>query len=71
MMHVDALSRIVSAVEPMSLERKLQCRQLTDPRIQALVQLLENAEHDKFTLIERFVYKKCTNKPCFSSYPNL
>jgi len=62
MMHVDALSRIVSAVEPVSLEKELQCRQLTDPKIQELAQLLENTEHDKYTLIEGLVYKKCKDK---------
>jgi len=45
MMHVDALSRIVSAVEPVLLEKELQCRQLTDPEIQKLAQLLENTKN--------------------------
>lgn len=65
MKHVDALSRVVSAVEAMPIGLELQYRQLADPRIRELVQQLEEKEHKKFSLINGLVYRKDLERPKF------
>jgi len=64
-MHVDALSRIITSVETIPLEKELQYRQLSDPRIRTILNHLEESAHDKFMLIEGLVYKKVIDKPRF------
>jgi len=65
MIHVDALSRMVALVNPIPLEQELQYRQLADSQIQEIANQLENADHDKFELIEGLVYRKFEDKPRF------
>lgn len=55
MAHVDALSRCVAHVGAMPLERELELRQLSDPRIS---QNLEFHDSNKFALIDGLIYRK-------------
>lgn len=66
MSHVDALSRVVSYVEPMPLERELELKQELDPRLKAIAEELEFVDHDKFVLILDLVYRKGEDKPRFA-----
>jgi len=43
----------------------LQYRQLTDPQIQVISDLLETFDHEKYALIDWLVYKKGPDKPKF------
>lgn len=65
MTHVDALSRIVSYVEAMPLEKELQYRQLQDIQIKALSEKLEKEEDKNFQLIDGLVFRKGEDKPRF------
>jgi len=65
MSHVDALSRISSITRYKSIDEELQYRQLTDPKIQAISNLLETSDHEEYTLIDGLVYKKGPDKPKF------
>lgn len=58
MTHVDALSRCVGYVQQRPLERKLEFRQLADPRLSELSHELELRENPKFALVDELVYKK-------------
>jgi len=60
MRHVDALSRSIGYVSEVPLERELELRQLTDPRIQEIANELEFSDNEKFTLVNGLVYKKIT-----------
>jgi hypothetical protein len=75
MSHVDALSRIVAAIETLPLEKELYYKQLTDPQIQTLTNSLEENNSDKFELIEGLVYRKFPDKSRFyvpeSMVPNV
>lgn len=75
MNHVDALSRVVAAIETVPLEKELYYRQLTDPQIQTLTNSLEEDNSDKFELIEGLVYRKFPDKSRFyvpeSMMPNI
>jgi hypothetical protein len=51
MSHVDALSRIVSLISTLPLERELEFHQLNDPIIKKIAEDLEQSDHDKFELI--------------------
>jgi len=62
MSHVDALSRVSSLTPNRSIEEELQYRQLTDPKSQAISNLLETSDHEKYTLIAGLVYKKGLDK---------
>jgi len=65
MEYVDALSRIVTAIDFTSIETELQYRQLVDPQFTALAKRLKKSEDDKFTLIEGLAYRKFRDKPRF------
>ncbi|XP_011869954.1 PREDICTED: uncharacterized protein LOC105563185 [Vollenhovia emeryi] len=65
MAHVDALSRCTAYVHEMPLERELELRQLTDPRILEISKKLELSEDKKFDLINGLVYKKDENQKKF------
>lgn len=65
MAHVDALSRIVAAVDIMPLEKELQFRQLSDSHIKEIASKLETSDLKKFTLIDGLVYRKCLDNPRF------
>jgi len=65
MSHVDALSRVSSISPNKSIDEELLYRQLTDPQIQAISNLLETSDHEEYTLIEGLVYKKGPDKPKF------
>lgn len=58
-MPVDyALSRIIAYVEPMSLKKELEFKQLLDSRLKATAEDLEFSSHDKFELIDGLFYSK-------------
>lgn len=63
MAHVDALSRIVSAVN--TVRKRITYRQLADSYINNLAFHLEKAEHNKFLLINGLVYRKAPDNPRF------
>lgn len=58
MAHVDALSRSVAYVNELPLERELEFRQLSDPRIQEISKYLEIREDELFVLIDGLVYRR-------------
>lgn len=59
MAHVDALSRCVAYIDAMPLEKKLEYRQLADPKIEKISQNLElGHDSNQFAPIEGLVYKK-------------
>jgi len=51
MSHVDALSRSVAYVNELPLEREIEFRQLNDPKIKEISNLLEFKDDEKFELI--------------------
>lgn len=57
MRHVDALSRNVLFIEPLSFEQILVYKQLQDPVIKHIHKELEIRESDKFELRNGVVYK--------------
>lgn len=65
MAHVDALSRIVAAIELMPIETELQYRQLADSQLKLIANHLENSEHDKYLMSNGLIYYKCEDKPRF------
>ncbi|XP_011859168.1 PREDICTED: uncharacterized protein LOC105556685 [Vollenhovia emeryi] len=65
MSHVDALSRCTAYVHELPLERELELRQLTDPKILETSKKLEIGEDKKFELINDLVYKKDENQKRF------
>jgi len=65
MSHVDALSRIVALVESWPLEKELTYRQLQDSKLKQISHQLETGDHDKYSLIEGLIYRKCLDKPRF------
>lgn len=58
MCHVDALTISRSIAYALPLEKKLEFKQLSNPRIIEISRELEFANNDKFQLIEGLVYKK-------------
>jgi len=58
MSHVNTLSRSIAYVNELPLDRKLEFRQLTDPRIKEIVKELEFSNNDNFELIDGLLYKK-------------
>lgn len=50
-MHVDALSQSVAYVNELPFEREMEFRQLNDPRIKEISNLLEYKDSEKFALI--------------------
>lgn len=65
MVHVDAFNRCVGYVKQLPLERELEFRQLTDPRIAEINRELEFEDNHKFALIDGLVYKKENENPKF------
>lgn len=59
------LSRGVAYVNQLPLERELELRQLTDPKILNLSQELELKEDPKFLLIDGLVYRRHGNQKRF------
>lgn len=55
---MDALTRSVGYIGELPLERELELRQLTDPRIREISESLEVRDNDKFALIDGLVFKK-------------
>lgn len=53
-----ALSRIVCLTDTIPLEKELQYRQLIDPNIKSIAELLEHKDHDKFLLLDGLVFRK-------------
>lgn len=65
--HVDVLSRQVSYLEILPLERELEFRQLQDPRLKQIASELEyGAENNEFLLINGLVYKKDIDRNRFA-----
>lgn len=58
MLHVDALSRNTCYVNSLPLERELEFRQLSDPKIMGISRELEFRDNEKFSLVDSLVYKK-------------
>lgn len=58
MRHVDALSRNILIIEPLSFDQILVYKQLQDPIIQKILEELEIRENDKFELRNDVVYGK-------------
>ncbi|KMQ82606.1 pro-pol polyprotein [Lasius niger] len=58
MAHVDALSRCVTHVDELPLERRLEFLQLRDPKILEISKELELNESDRFALVDGLVYRK-------------
>jgi len=59
MSHVDALSRSIAYVTERPLERELEFRQLTDPRIKEISEDIEfKGDNANFALIDDLLYKK-------------
>jgi len=59
MSHVDALSRSVAYVTERPLERELEFRQLTDPRIKEISEDIEfKGDNENFALVDGLLYKK-------------
>lgn len=58
MAHVDALSRSVAYVNELPLERKLEFRQLSDPRIKEISKNLEFQDNELFVLSDGLVYRR-------------
>jgi len=58
MVHVDALSRSVGAIDELPIERKLEYVQLADPVIRKISRRLELEDDDRFALIDGLVYRK-------------
>lgn len=65
MAHVDALSRAVSLIHLMPLEKELQYRQLQDGHLKTIAENLESSEHEKYELFDGLVYRKGPDKPRF------
>jgi len=55
MRHVDALSRAVLYVHEMPLEKELEFRQITDPKLKQISEDLEFNDSDKFSLMNGLV----------------
>jgi len=58
MVHVDALSRSVGAIDELPIERKLEYAQLADPEIRKVSRRLELEDDNRFALIDGLVYCK-------------
>ena len=65
MIHVDALSRIISYIEPMPLEKELEYKQQLDPRLKIIADELQFRDDDKFELCQGLVYRKSPVSPKF------
>ncbi|XP_020296207.1 uncharacterized protein LOC109861101 [Pseudomyrmex gracilis] len=66
MAHVDALSRQVTYINSLPLERELELKQLLDPRLSKIATNLEFADDDRFELIDGLVYRKTTDGSRFA-----
>jgi len=58
MVHVDALSRSVGAVDELPIERKLEYLQLADPELRKISRKLELEEDERYALMDGLVYRK-------------
>lgn len=58
MRHVDALSRNILVIEPLTFEEVLVYKQLQDPIIKRIHKELEISENDRFELRNGIIYKK-------------
>lgn len=61
MPHVDALSRAVGTVSDLTLEQKLEYKQLSDAFIKEIANKLEIRDDPKFSLVDGLVYKNVDN----------
>jgi len=58
MMHVDALSRSVGAVDELPVERKLEYLQLSDLELRKISRKLEVEDDERYSLVDGLVYRK-------------
>lgn len=65
MTHVDALSRVIFAIETFPLEKELVYRQLQDHKIKSIAKKLESQDLEKFELIDGLVFRKGLDKSRF------
>jgi len=67
MAHIDALSRIVVVAQAMSLKRKLQYKQLQNPKFRDPSIKFKREDHHKFELLDGLSFRKGPDKrglPC-------
>jgi len=65
MSRVNALSRIVEYVDLILLERELEYKQLLDTKLKTIAEEFEFFDHEKFELIDDFIFRKYTDKSRF------
>jgi len=58
MIHVDALSRSVGAVDELPIERRLEYLQLADPELRKISRKLEVEDDERYSLVDGLVYRK-------------
>jgi len=67
MSHVDALNRSIAYVTERPLERELEFRQLTDPRIKEISEDIEfKGDNENFALVDGLLYKKIGDRSSYS-----
>lgn len=65
MTHVDALSRIISLVEPIPMEKQLEINQLSDTHLLSIAEQLQNQSNDNYELRDGLIFKKNGEKSYF------
>jgi len=58
MVHVDALSRSVGAMDELPIERKLEYLQLADTELRKISRKLELEKDERYALVDGLVYRK-------------
>lgn len=56
--HVDALSREVYVIQPLTFEQELTCKQLSDPVLKEIRESLEFGESDKYEVRNGLLFRK-------------
>jgi len=62
MAHVDALSRIVVVAQALPLKKKLQYKQLQDPKCRDPFTKFKREDHHKFELLDGLSFRKSPDK---------
>jgi len=65
MMHVDALSRNIQTICAITVEDELMYRQLMDPKLKEIAEMVELKGSKKFTLIDGLLFRMGKDKPLF------
>jgi len=64
-MHVDALSRNIQTICTITVEDELMYRQLMDPKLKEIAEMVELKGSKKFTLIDGLLFRIGKDKPLF------